>query len=323
MVSVIIPVYNVLPYIKESIESVINQTYKDLEIIIIDDGSDDGSELVCDIYKKDSRVKVVHQKNQGLSGARNTGLDISTGDYIAFLDSDDAFYPEMIQTMLEGIEKSKADIVVCGYNRVNSTGKLTGKRNKKLQCLQIEKEETITKEEAVRYTFSKIRTCVWNKLFRKEIWENIRFPIGRVFEDVWILPKLIERANRIHLIPKQLVIYRQRPGSITSNINLQNLNDEISSRKYLEDSFIQYTIKEPENYYAFHEDIARQLTVCYAEMIRLEGKNESTAKLKNEILSKWETLDGNIIQRKSKVIYFLLKNAPSVLYPIIIISRAL
>ena len=113
MVSVIIPVYNVLPYIKESIESVINQTYKDLEIIIVDDGSDDGSELVCDIYKKDPRVKVVHQKNQGLSGARNTGLDISTGDYIAFLDSDDAFYPEMIQTMLEGIEKSKADIVVC------------------------------------------------------------------------------------------------------------------------------------------------------------------------------------------------------------------
>jgi len=308
---------------KESIESVINQTYKDLEIIIVDDGSDDGSEFVCDIYKKDSRVKVVHQKKLGLSIARNKGLDISTGDYIAFLDSDDAFYPEMIQTMLEGIEKSKADIAVCGYNRVYSKGKLAGKRNKKLQCFQIEEEETITKEEAVGYTFSKIRTCVWNKLFRKELWENLRFPIGRVYEDVWIFPKLLERANRIHLIPKQLVIYRQRPGSITSNINLKNLNDEISSRKYLEDSFIQYTIKDPEKYYAFHEGIARQLTVCYVKMIRLEGKNESTEKLKKEILCKWETLDGNIIQRKSKVIYFLLKKAPSVLYPIIIISRAL
>ncbi|MCR5206248.1 MAG: glycosyltransferase [Lachnospiraceae bacterium] len=323
MVSIIIPVYNVLPYLKESIDSAINQTYKDIEIIIVDDGSDDGSESVCDMYKKDSRVKVVHQKNQGLSSARNTGLDIATGDYIAFLDSDDIFLPEMIQTMLEGIEKSNSDIAVCGYNKVNSKGNLTGKKSKKLQCLQIEKEETITKEEAVRCLISKLRTCVWNKLFRKKLWENIRFPEGKVFEDVWVLPELLERTNRIHLIPRSLVIYRQRPGSITSSLDLKKLEEKISSRKNLEDILSKYTLKEPEKYYAFHEDIARQLTVCYAEMVRLEGKNEATANFKEEILNKWEALNGNIIQKKSKVIYFLFKNAPSFLYPGIIIFRAL
>ncbi|MBR6384077.1 MAG: glycosyltransferase family 2 protein [Lachnospiraceae bacterium] len=308
---------------KESIDSVINQTYKNLEIIIVDDGSDDGSEFVCDLYKNDSRVKVIHQKNKGLSGARNTALDIANGDYIAFLDSDDAYLPDMIQTMVESIERSKADIAVCGYNKVYSKGNLNGKKNKKLQCLRIEEEEIISREDAVKCVISKLRTCVWNKLFRKEIWNNLRFPEGRVFEDVWLFPQLLEKTNRIHLIPKSLVIYRQRPGSITSTISLNNLEDELSSRRFLEESFSKYILKEPEKYYEFREDVARQLTVCYAEMIRLKGKNESTANLKKEILFKWNSLNGNITQKKSKVIFFLLKNAPSLLYPCIVISRAL
>ena len=108
LVSVIVPVYNVLPYLRESLESVINQTYEDLEIIIVDDGSTDGSDVVCEEYAKDSRVKVIHQKNHGLSAARNVGLDLARGDYIAFLDSDDVYLPDMIQTMVEGIKKSRA-----------------------------------------------------------------------------------------------------------------------------------------------------------------------------------------------------------------------
>ena len=125
LVSVIVPVYNVLPYLRESLDSVINQTYKDLEIIIVDDGSTDGSDAVCEEYAKDSRVKVIHQKNHGLSAARNVGLDIARGDYIAFLDSDDVYLPDMIQTMVEGIQKSQADVVVCGFIRVYSKKNIT------------------------------------------------------------------------------------------------------------------------------------------------------------------------------------------------------
>ena len=145
MVSVIIPVYNVLPYLKESLDSVTNQTYKNLEIIIVDGGSTDGSASVCDSYKTDSRVKVIHQENKGLSGARNAGLELATGEYIAFLDSDDAFLLNMIQTMVEGIERSKADIAVCGFDIVYSKKNMTESRFFKKRGFRIEKEETLSR----------------------------------------------------------------------------------------------------------------------------------------------------------------------------------
>ena len=126
LVSVIIPVYNVLPYIREALDSVLHQTWQRLEIFIVDDGSDDGSEAVCDEYRRDDRVIVIHQENRGLSGARNTGLDRMTGEYVAFLDSDDAFHPEMIQRMLEAVRRTGAELAVCGYEIRRSEGRLTG-----------------------------------------------------------------------------------------------------------------------------------------------------------------------------------------------------
>lgn len=116
MISVIVPVYNVEPYLEEAIESVIHQTYTDLEIILVDDGSTDDSGKICDRYqKKDSRIKVVHQENRGLSAARNAGLDICKGEMIAFLDSDDAFCTDMLQKMSDAMLESGADIVECNY----------------------------------------------------------------------------------------------------------------------------------------------------------------------------------------------------------------
>lgn len=116
LVSVIVPVYNVKPYLHESIESVLNHTYKNYELIIIDDGSTDGSELICDKYQKnDKRIRVIHQNNKGLSGARNTGLDVMHGDVVAFLDSDDAFLPDFLQVMVQTMISDNVDIVVCDY----------------------------------------------------------------------------------------------------------------------------------------------------------------------------------------------------------------
>ena len=323
MVSIIIPVYNVLPYLKESLDSAVNQTYKDLEIIIVDDGSTDGSASVCDSYKTDPRVKVVHQENKGLSGARNTGLDLAAGDYIYFLDADDAILPEMIQTMVDGIEKSGTDVSVCGYNAVNSKGILAGKKAKRFQSFRIYEEETVTKEDVIKNIIGKYRSCVWNKLYRKEIWDNIRFPEGHVFEDVWVLPEVLDVTGRIHLIPQSLVLYRKRPDSITAKVSLEKIKESIFARKNLEERLKKYLLKEPENCYGFYEDIARQLTISYAEMVHLKGRNETTDSLREEILSRWKSLNGNITQRKSKVIFFLFKNAPFLLYPSIVIFRAL
>ena len=127
LVSVIVPVYNVLPYLREALDSVINQTYKNLEILIVDDGSTDGSGEVCDEYLSDPRVIVIHQENKGLSGARNTGLDRMTGEYVAFIDSDDAFKPEMIERMLETITRNKAEMSICGYYACETNSHMTEK----------------------------------------------------------------------------------------------------------------------------------------------------------------------------------------------------
>ena len=117
LVTIIIPVYNTAPYLLEALDSVIQQDYSNLEIIIIDDGSTDGSEKICDIYaEKDSRIRVIHQENKGLSCARNTGLDIMSGDSVAFLDSDDVLHPTYVKTMVAAMCRKKTDLVVCRYS---------------------------------------------------------------------------------------------------------------------------------------------------------------------------------------------------------------
>ena len=114
LVSVIIPVYNVAPYLEEALESVINQSYNNLEILVIDDGSTDGSEIICEEYAaRDKRIRVIYQVNGGLSDARNTGLDLAAGEYIAFLDSDDAYRSNMIEVMLRAVMRYQADIIIC------------------------------------------------------------------------------------------------------------------------------------------------------------------------------------------------------------------
>ena len=124
LVSVIIPVFNVKMYLKEALDSVIHQSYSNLEILVIDDGSTDGSGALCDYYKQDPRVRIVHQDNKGLSAARNTGLDIMTGDYISFLDSDDAYHLNYIEEMLNCIVQENADIVVSRYGIYHTVNEL-------------------------------------------------------------------------------------------------------------------------------------------------------------------------------------------------------
>ena len=127
LVSIIIPIYNVAAYIEESLESVINQTYCNLEILLVDDGSTDGSGKMCDEYeKRDSRIRVVHQDNRGLSAARNTGLNMMSGDAVAFLDSDDALMPDYIEKMFATMAKENADLVLCKYLTYRTTGRMIG-----------------------------------------------------------------------------------------------------------------------------------------------------------------------------------------------------
>ena len=215
MISVIVPVYNVKPYLRKCLDSIINQTYKDMEILIVDDGSTDGSGDICDEYKTDKRVRVFHIENKGLSGARNVGLDNAKGDWIAFVDSDDWIEPEMYELLLKGAEETGADIVECGI--------FMEFKARTIQYPAI--QTTVCETEAIEALIgSKIKNQVWNKIWKAECFADIRFPEGHNSEDISTVYKIVQKAS-VTGIKGEYYHWRQRASSITHRYNQKNLED--------------------------------------------------------------------------------------------------
>ena len=206
LISVIIPVYKVEEYLRESIDSIIAQTYTNLEIILVDDGSPDNCGKICDEYAaKDSRIKVIHQQNRGVSAARNAGLNNATGDYIGFADSDD--YPEsnMFEELYDSLKANSSDIAVCGVKKFELESRSFFYGNNcvdKTEFLQALLKEDIT-------------SFLWNKLFKKELFDGIVFPEGEVFEDIKVLHLIGEKVSRVSFTDKTFYNYRIRRNSIT------------------------------------------------------------------------------------------------------------
>ncbi len=241
-ISVIIPVYNVKDYLSECLDSVVNQTIKDIEIICIDDGSTDGSSDILNEYSiKDERFVVINQKNQGLSVARNNGLSIATGDYVAFLDSDDYLLNnDYYEKLYNACEKYNADISVASIIRGNEI--------KSKYIFKVDKEEV----ETVYY--NKLVLCdvpdsnyVWNKLYRRDklINTGIIFPAGVLYEDMYFTHKILFYTGKIVSVPDVCIFYRKRSGSIIkikspkAEIDCQNGKKEI--RSFLEKHGIDYS----------------------------------------------------------------------------------
>ena len=214
LVSVVVPVYNVRPYLERCISSLIKQTYTNIQIIIVDDGSDDGSSELCDEIKaRDNRIEIIHQKNGGLSAARNTGLKYIKGEYIFFLDSDDYISTDAIEKMLSCLLKNNLDIVCC--NRV-----LFWDNNKqKVQYDQIDSLLVMDPKNAIiemnRYKY--IDMSAHSKLFKKELFNSIKFPVGKLSEDMFIMYKIFEIADKVGYISEPLLYYYQRKGSISKS----------------------------------------------------------------------------------------------------------
>ena len=211
LVSVIIPVYNVEQYLDRCILSVVNQSYKNLEILLIDDGSKDSCPQMCDKWaQKDERIKVIHKENGGLSDARNVGVDVAQGEYIAFVDSDDMVALRFVELLLETAYQQNADIVECSVRKFCENDCFT----------EVEKTERLMKiftpEKAMEELINdgQIRQHVWNKLYRKETIGDIRFPNGKLNEDEFWTYKIIGASKRICRIGEVLYGYYQRSGSI-------------------------------------------------------------------------------------------------------------
>ncbi len=212
-ISVIVPVYNVEKYLDQCIESIVRQTYNDLEIILVDDGSTDGSGKICDIWaEKDERIRVLHKDNGGLSDARNAGLDVCGGEYIAFADSDDRIEREMYEVMAAAIESESADICGC---RVVSFNDKTGETNEiGSDSYIVGKPEEFFE---MLYEDTKFPVSACSKLYRREIWNERRFPTGRVCEDAFVICELIDDVDRLVFVPENLYHYRIRSNSIMSS----------------------------------------------------------------------------------------------------------
>ena len=212
LVSIIIPVYNVERYLKKCIDSVINQTYANLEIILVDDGSPDGCGDICDDYaKKDKRIRVIHKVNGGLSDARNAGIDAATGDYIAFVDSDDYVASDYAELLYKACIEANADISCCSYYRVYGQKKIKAPKPSTIIGL--------TNIEALRDIFLANSLCevmTWNKLYRRSLFtdNDIRFPVGKVHEDNYTTYKLFYFANKVQFIGTPRYFYLQRSESI-------------------------------------------------------------------------------------------------------------
>lgn len=213
LISIIIPIYQVEKYLQKCIESVINQTYKHLEIILIDDGSLDNCPKICDEYaKKDSRIVVIHQKNSGLSAARNTGIENSTGEYLVFVDSDDTVELNLVEDLYKCVKKSNCKMAACGRKFVFEDGKVICKLPKNLERVFSFNEAIIEMNNFYFFDMS-----AWGKIYNRNLFENIRFPEGKLSEDYFIMYQIIELAQKVAYISKPLYNYLQRTSSISRN----------------------------------------------------------------------------------------------------------
>lgn len=227
LVSVVIPVYNVEDYLKECLDSVINQSYRYLQIILINDGSTDTSRFICDEYrKKDDRVKVIHKENGGLSEARNVGLENSIGEYVVFVDSDDYIHKDFIRILLENLIYNNADISLSDFSSYKLSNEVVLGKAKKMSF-----EDFFTQ---IKSLTTKIIVC--NKLYKIDIWNGVRFEKNKLHEDVFVFLNTCYNRKFVYDIQK-LYFYRERLGSITKTPSEKSFIDSIEGFSILLDFF--------------------------------------------------------------------------------------
>lgn len=237
-VAIIVPVYNVAPYLSRCVESLVAQTLAPLEIVLVDDGSTDASGAIADWYAaRHPQIRVLHQENQGQGAARNAGLTASRAPFVCFVDSDDYVAPDYAEKLLTGIRRSHADIAVCTYLTIFQIGL------HKRPLLHRLLPSTLTGARALRLILrdASIKNYTWNKLFRRTLFteRNIEFP-SICFEDLATMPRLFSRARRVEIIQDRLYFYCRRPTSLLNIYTPRRVDDNIRAlvmvRDFLTDS---------------------------------------------------------------------------------------
>ena len=277
LISVVIPVYNVEKYLNKCVDSVLQQTYSEIEIILVDDGSTDKSGKICDNYiKKDSRIKVIHKENGGLSSARNAGIENAIGEFICFIDSDDFIELEMLEKLVKSMLDYNADMAICNRNHLFENGKKYVKFDMLNQIKEMNNLEALF--ELNNFKYFDISAC--GRLYKKSLFSNIKFPVGKLCEDYYVMYRIIEMCNKILYISQPLYNYFQRKGSITKvpKLNYDFVNAAYEQMIYLSDKY-------PELEECTHVAYASANMTIYNTVIKENGKcmKKDVKKLRDEV----------------------------------------
>lgn len=322
LISIIVPIYNVERYLERCVRSITSQTYKNLEIILVDDGSLDKCPEICDkLAEEDSRIKVLHKVNGGLSDARNHGIDNATGSYIMFIDSDDYIDSCMVEVLYNALINTKSDIAMCGIEFVDEYNCIMKNANPaKLKRKVMSQEdfwEELIKNDSINYTPCVV---VWNKIYNRKIFESIRFDIGKIHEDEMILHKIISNCNKISSVQNKLYNYIQRSTSIMNEVyNVKRL-DLIEAFLNRTNYFIELNnIKMAEHF------LSKSISVLAVAYKNLQVKNchENEKRLKEiEKLFRqvYKKMDKQVIPLKQRVYYFMISEF-TVIYKGILLSK--
>ncbi len=248
--SIIVPIYNTEKYLRKCVDSILAQTLTDFECILVDDGSTDNCPAICDEYaEKDPRIVVIHKPNGGLSDARNAGLDIAKGDYIGFVDSDDWIETEMYNTLYSLAISNSSDISSCQIMRIFENKKMPYPISQDLahhSKMLLTSTELLSSYERTRLY---LHTCVWNKIFKKHLFDNIFFPVGKLYEDEFIILDILDRCKNIVITEKIFYNYRQRVGSILNSTYRFSCSDQIEVQNRALDFFKRKKLK-PQYYFS-------------------------------------------------------------------------
>ena len=315
LISVIIPVYNVFPYLREALDSVIHQTYQNLEILIIDDGSTDGSDGICDEYaEKDQRVKVVHQKNKGLSSARNAGLDWMTGEMVAMLDSDDAYDITFIEELKSAMEREQADLALSKYTVHYTTGKMNrGKKDVQKPRIQAGTYDRAALLRAL--CDGAVNDSVWNKLYRRGLWKEIRFQEGHVCEDHEASYRIANECGKAVAVDLPLLFHRKRPESITTTASWQFLNDQMLATSRVE-AFVMENLSDEfseKRMLRIRQTRLHTMMIAYASLFKLRepfDQNTEGEKLRQQILRVGKEIGMKNCKIRTRAAYHLIRFCP-------------
>ena len=219
LISVIVPVYKVETYLDRCVQSIVNQTYPNLEIILVDDGSPDNCPAMCDTWaEKDSRIKVIHKENGGLSDARNAGMTIASGEWIAFVDSDDWIHTGFMENLLQAARKTESDIAACDVQITSGDASSPAEKEHSLRICG--------PEEAIGDILEGkgFRAVAWNKLYKRTLLLHERYPVGRHHEDEFFTYRILAKADRLVYLDMPMYYYFQRPGSIMNSFSIKRLD---------------------------------------------------------------------------------------------------